>query len=1122
MIMDELIIGAGGGGGKGGGSKGEGYTPSEDKDTLESTAYAYVLDLIGEGEIEGFATPSSLGITRGTSLYNTILKKDIFFNDTSLLREQASNSDATPAASSFNFKRASVYARYGTENQSTINVFPNVQREFAVGVEIVKNLPLTRTITDEDVNKVGITLTIPLLQRFTDKGDLVGSELSFRVLLSEDGGAFYEAYKRTIKGLTKDPFPFNFAISLTGKTFPVDVRVERVSNDSSSSRESSSLQWTSYTEIITDRLRYPYSALVGIKISAEQFNSIPTRSYRIRGRKIQLPSNATVDIKTGRVTYAGIWNGAFGAAQWCADPAWCLFDLLRNSRMGFGEHIQTADLDKWSFYEASKYCNELVPTGLGSAKEPRFQCNVVIQTQEEAYNLINQMCSVFRAMPYWSTGSLTISQDRPQDATFLFTMANVTEAGFSYSGSDTKTRPTAVTVKYFDTKTTRDVAYELVEDADLIEKYGYNNSQIDAFACTSQSQARRVGKWVLYTSQYETEIVTFSTSIDAGTICRPGQIIEISDPMRAGVRRGGRIASATTTVVTVDDSASTDIPTTNSPTLSVVMPDGTLETRTITGVAGAAITVSPAFSQTPATNSVWIAQSTDIQTSTWRVLGVSEQEGGVYSVTALSYNASKYALIERDEPLESKDTTNLNVLYDGPDNLTATEVFYGDDGVAKVKIVLSWVAIVGITTYRVRYRYANDNWTEDLITKVGYEIIDTRVGTYNVEVYALNSALLPGNPSILTFSASGKTAPPAAVTGVSFIPISADRGTISWTQSTELDVTLGGRVIIRHNVALVGAEWDASTDIISPVDGADISAEVPLLEGTYLLKFEDDLGNRSFTATTVVVDLPEPQPRINVTTFNEDTTTPPFDGNSTDMVYSLELDGLILASGIDIDDMALDGDFDALTAIDAEGGVVDVGEYEFGSSFDMLGKYDVMASRRLVTRPYLPASLWDDRTAEIDTWPLIDEDNLDKVNAALYVRTTNDDPSGTPTWSEWKQLVNGLIQGRGFQFKVQATTSDPDLNIIIEELGASLELTAHTEQSGTIASGAGTYTATFANAFYQAPNIGITAFNMATGDYYTISNVTRTGFQVVFRNSANAAVDRNFTYTAVGYGRELP
>lgn len=1117
--MDDLIIGAGGGGK--GGSAGNGYVPKEGKDTLESTAYAYVLDLIGEGEIEGFATPSKLGITRDTDLYNTIRKKDIFFNDTPLLREQASNTDATPQSSSFNFKRTTIRARYGTENQEAIKLFPSVQSENAVGVEIVKDLPLTRTITNSDVDRVRVTITVPLLQKITDKGDIVGSQFKFKILLSEDGGAFYEVYNRTVKGLTKDPYQLDTAISLSGKTFPIDLRVVRVSDDSDSSKNTNGFVWTSYTEIIDDRLRYPFSALVGIKISAEQFNSIPTRSYRIRGRKIQLPSNATVDIETGRVTYAGIWNGTFGAAQWCADPAWCLFDLLRNSRMGFGEHIATADLDKWSFYEASKYCNELVPTGVGSATEPRFQCNVVIQTQEEAYNLINQMCSVFRAMPYWSTGALTISQDRPQDASFLFTTANVTEAGFSYSGSDTSTRPTAVTVKYFDTQTTRDVAYELVEDADLIEKYGYNNTQIDAFGCTSQSQARRVGKWLLYTSQYETEVVSFSTSIDAGTICRPGQIIEISDPMRAGVRRGGRIASATTTVITVDDSASTDIPTTNSPTLSVVMPDGTLETRSISSVSGAAITVSSAFSQAPAANSIWIAQSSNIQTSTWRVLAVTEQEGGVYGITALSYNASKYAAIERDEPLEFRDTTDLNVIYDGPDGLEATEVFYGDDGVAKVKIILTWTSITGVTSYRVRYRYSDDNWTEEVISKVTFEILDTKVGQYEVEVYALNGALLPGNASLLTYSASGKTAAPLNVSGASFVPISADRGTISWAQATELDVTLGGRVIIRHNVALTGAIWDESNNIIDPVDGADISAEVPLLEGTYLLKFEDDLGNRSVNATTVRVDLPEPLPKINVTTFNEDATTPPFDGNATDMYYNSDLDGLILSSGIDIDDMALDDDFDALPSIDSVGGVVDRGEYEFGSSFDMLGKYDIMASRRFVTRPYLPASLWDDKTADIDTWTLIDEDNLDKVNATLYVRTTDDDPSGTPTWSDWKQFVTGLVQGRGFQFKLQATSSDPDVNIIVEELGASLELTTHTEQSDTIASGAGTYTATFANAFYQAPNIGITAFNMATGDYYTVTNVTRTGFQVVFRDSANVAVSRNFTYTALGYGREL-
>ena len=1123
-MADDLIIGAGGGGkggggggGGGGGNKGEAYVPKQAKDTLESTAYAYVVDLLGEGHIEGFATPSKLGITRGTDQYNTVRKKDIYFNDTPLLRKNASNT--SPQSTDFNFKRAYIYAKYGTENQSAFDVFPSVQAENTVGVEVVKGLPLTRTITDADTNKVRITLTVPLLQKITSKGDIVGSSFTYRILISENGGAFSEVYRRTVKGYTADPFQLDTVISLTGKDFPVDVRVDRVSDDSDSAKITNAFTWTSYTEIITDRLRYPYSAMVAFKISAEQFNSIPTRKYHIRGRRIELPSNATVDISNGRVTYSGIWDGTFGAAQWCADPAWCLFSLLRNDRMGFGEHIQTADLDKWAFYQASQYCNELVPDGYGKT-EPRFQCNVVIQTKEEAYNLISQMASVFRAMPYWNTGSVTIAQDRPQDSTYLFTSANVTEEGFSYSGSDTSTRPTAVTVKYLSIDT-RDVAYEYVEDTDLIAKYGYNNTDIDAFACTSRGQANRLGKWLLYTSQYETEVVSFSTSIDAGTICRPGQIIEISDPVRAGVRRGGRVASATTTVVTVDDSAATDLPTTNSPTLSVVMPDGTLETRNISSVSGADITVDTAFSVAPAANSIWIAQSTNIQTSLWRVIGVAEKEGGIFSVSALSYNASKYAAIENDEPLSFRDITDLNILYDGPENLTGVEVFYADDGIAKVKIALTWQAVQGVGFYRVRWRYEDDNYSEEIIQKTTFDILDTRVGEYDIEVYSLNGQLLPGQASLLTFEAAGKTAPPADVTGLSLVPINADIGTLSWVQSTELDVTLGGRVLIRHNVSLDSATWEESNNIIDPIDGADINAQVPLLEGTYLVKFEDDLGNRSVNATTVRLDLPEPLPRINVTTFAEDATVPPFQGNATNMLYNEDLDGLVLATGIEVDDLALDGDFDVLETLDSTGGVVEEGEYEFGSTFDLEGAYDFNVSRRFVTRPYLPGSLWDDRTGDFDDWASIDEDNSDRAQATLYVRTTTDDPDGSPTWSSWFPIANGLIQARAVQFKVIATSSDPSNSILIDQLGAVLELTQHTEQSATLASGAGTYTATFDNAFYQAPNVGITAFNMATGDYYTISNVTRTGFQIVFRDDGDNAVDRNFTYTALGYGREL-
>jgi hypothetical protein len=249
--------------------------------------------------------------------------------------------------------------------------------------------------------------------------------------------------------------------------------------------------------------------------------------------------------------------------------------------------------------------------------------------------------------------------------------------------------------------------------------------------------------------------------------------------------------------------------------------------------------------------------------------------------------------------------------------------------------------------------------------------------------------------------------------------------------------------------------------------------------------------------------------------------TPPFSGNTEGLFYFADYDGLILDSGQLIDDMATDGDFDALLALDAVGGINPLGEYEFGSSWDMGAVYDVNLRRRFVTRPIVPAALWDDKVQLIDEWPLIDEDNIDTVNAALYVRTTTDDPAGTPVYGDWNEFANVISRGRGFQFKVRATSSDPDTNIVIDELGCLMELQLHTEQSGTLASGAGAYAVVFDNAFYQPPNVGVTGFNMATGDFFTVTSVTRTGFTVEFKNSAGTSVNRNFTYTAVGYGREV-
>lgn len=1245
--MTEIIRGAGGGGGGGNVQVNNTVVVNAvsntqraaitTEDTLASKQYATFIDLLSEGEIEGF--PSARAYTQGTTNYNNAALKDIFLNGTSIVRQGAN--PASLQTTDYNYQNVTLYPRYGTQNQDAINqaiedeqtvgvgyIVRNgdndyvnynlgTQREndvrtrtlatgitnantliftlnyawggdtagtlyqqlriydagnnlvasgtgygvtgsfevsltgrstsevfYAVVESVSKEInyrertasgtltwsytnsnttsqTVTRTITDTEVDAVRVTITIPRLEVYTAAGDVLGSKVSLSIQVQYNGGGFNTVITDTIAGRTADSYQKDYLVNLTG-AFPVDIRVVRNTADSSSGSVINDFYWSGYTEIIYEKLRYPNSALVGMTLDAEQFNSIPERTYRIRGIKVAIPSNATVDSETGRITYAGAWDGTFGAAAWTSDPAWILWDLLTSTRYGFGDHISSSQLDKWAFFSASQYCSELIPDGFGGT-EPRFSCNAVIQNQDEAYTLINELCSVMRVMPYWSTGTLTISQDKPTDTSYLFTLANVTEEGFTYSGSSIKTRHTVAVVSYYDTEA-QDLAYEVVEDRDGITKYGVVTATIKAFACTSRGQAARLGEWMLYSEQNETEVVTFTTSVDAGVLVRPGQVIEIADPVKAGVRRGGRINAATTTTVTVDDTATTDLVTTSNPTLSVVLPDGTVETKAVSGIAGAVITVSSAFSAAPNPNSVWILQNDTVQTSTWRVLSVQENEGIQYSISALAYNASKYDYVERDRPLQQRDITNITARPNAPANLGATEQLYAEGGKAFSKIIVSWQSVVGVSNYRIQWRRANGNWTTLDIQRNDYEILDNAADTYTIRVYSLNAVLQPSSTyAELTYAAIGKTANPQDPTGLSIIPNSPTTAILSWNRATDIDVLVGGKVLIRHSTALVSAEWERSQTIVEAASGNQTQKQVPLLEGTYLIKFEDDTGHRSTNPVTAIVDLPTPLPRLLVQSYREDQETPPFSGNLTNMLYSSEFDGLILNLGTNVDDMAADdGDWDALVSIDGVGGSLGSGEYEFGSTLDLGGTYDMMLRRHFVTRPYLPGDLWDDNTALIDDWTSIDGDLIDKVNAVLYVRTTTDNPSGTPTWSSWREFANAITRGRGFQFKTIATSTNAAQNIIIDELGCELELEQRTESSATLTSGAALYTGTFASSFYQAPSMGITAFNMATGDYYELQNVTRTGFEVTFRNSAGTAVSRQFTYTAIGYGREIP
>ena len=1128
--MSELIRGAGGGGGGGGGTTvvqqtvvAPTRTPVRDPDTLASKQYATFVDLLSEGEIEGF--PSAAAYTRGTDDYNRALLKDVFLNGTQILRQGA---DATnPQSADYNFQNVTLQARYGTQAQTYIPGFSDIERESSVQVKVEQATPITRTITDTTVDAVRVTITVPRLEQYTDEGDVKGTSINLQIRVQYNGGGYTTVIDDTIAGRTADQYQKDYKVSFTG-AFPIDVRVVRITADSLDTNLLNDFYWSSYTEITEQKLKYPNSALVAMRLDAEQFSSIPSRTYRVRGMKVQIPSNGTVDQTTGAISYAGAWNGTFGAAVWTSDPAWILYALLTNTRWGLGDHITASQLDKFAFYSASQYASSSVDDGFGGT-EPRFSCNALIQNQEEAYKLINDLCSVMRVMPYWSTGSLTISQDKPTDASYLFTLANVSADGFTYTGSDLKTRHTVAIISYLDLET-QDIAYEVVEDKEAIAKYGVITTNIKAFACTSRGQAARLGEWLLYTEQYETEVVSFKTSVDAGVLVRPGQVIEIADPVKSGVRRGGRIAAATTTVITVDDTAETDLVTTGSATLSVILPDGTVETKAISSIAGANITVSSAFSTAPNANSIWVLSNSNVETSTWRVLTISEIDRVQYEVTAIAYNASKYNYVERGFKLETRDITQLNEPRPAPTNLSASETIYESNGQVRVKLIVSWSAVVGVSEYRVQWRPVDGNWTTVSVPRTDYEILDTTAQTYEIRVYSLNGARAPSiSPASLSFAAVGKTAVPGNVQNLTFEAISANSGRLRWNPTVDLDVKIGGRVHIRHSNLTDGtATWANSVDLVEAKAGSATEAIIPLVEGEVLVKFEDDGGRQSATETSVIVDLPDTLGNLLVQSRREDADVPPFQGSKTTVFYSEEYDALTLDGTGTIDSIT---DFDAITSFDILGDVASSGTYQFNSTLDLGSAYSLDLKRFFVTRAYFPSDLIDSRTGEVDSWDDWDGTAAAGVNAKLYLRSTSDDPSGTPTWSSWQEFVNGTFKGRGFQFKSELISNDIAQNILIDELGYEATFQRRQEQSvGSIASGAGAKTVTFDKPFFTGtaalggvnsslPSVGITAQNMATGDYFVVTGVSGTGFTVTFRNSAGTVIDRNFAWSTVGYGK---
>jgi len=896
------IIGSGGGGK---GDKGGNKTPTTAPDSLDSKSYAKVLDLLSEGEIEGLKDGH----------------KSIYLDNTPL-----QNTDG-----SYNFEDVTITTREGTSSQTKINGFDEASNTISVNTEVTKtgdgtpenpNIGVTRTVSTSDSHDaVRVLIRIPALQKIEDDGDIIGTSVAIKIQMQVDGGGFVDKISETITGRTGDQYKKSYLITLPATySTGVEIRVLRTTDNSGDAKLQNATFFDSYVVITYTNNTYPNSALAAIRVNAEQFSSIPQRSYIIRGIKTKIPNNCTVDSNTGRLIYDGTaWNGTFQAATWNSCPAFALYDLLISNRYGLGDHISESQLSKFDFYAASKYANELVADGFGgSGQEARFSCNIAIRSRAEAFDLINSMTSVFRAMSYWSAGSLAISQDKPvTSSSCLFTLANVTPEGFVYQGSSQKTRATTVVVKYFDMNL-RNYAYEEVkDDASMfngIAKYGKIVKNVEAFACTSRGQANRVGRWMIYSEAQETETVTFATSIDSGVICRPGQVIDIADPVKSGFRRGGRIKAATVSDITVDgtNGVDTDLPQGDSlgytRTLHVLQPDGSVESRPVSSISGSIITSETDFSTAPNVNSLWILETTggtpaqNIQTTQWRVISVTEEDGNVYAINALSYNSSKYANVESGVALTVRDFSNLNEIPAAPTNLRIFEQLYKKGDEVRSKIIFSWDAVLGVNEYEVRTRKDSGTWSVHRQQGPDDEILNITSGTFAVKIFSLNAARVPSSTALTgSLTAVGKTRPPSNVTNFAYT-LDARLGFIlHWDKLVATYPYFDDLDVVGYEIRTSDAEWGlANNDYYnpaSPVSGENLIARVTAntynlgftLAGSqgYWIKAYDSQGQYSATAASLSISISIPVAPDASITFEGDNVVITWEKVSTTGRYAI-------------------------------------------------------------------------------------------------------------------------------------------------------------------------------------------------------------------------------------------
>jgi predicted phage tail protein len=699
MATDKVLKGR-----KGGSSSSR--TPTEQPDDLQSVAKAKILVALGEGEFAGQLTG-----------------KDIYLDGTAL-----ENADGSQ-----NFSGVTWEFRAGTQAQKYIQGIPGTENEISVGTEVSSATAWTRTFTNTQLSAVRLRLKWPSLFKQEDDGDLVGYSVNYAIDLQTDGGTWQTVLNTSVTGKTTSGYERSHRIDLPQAGSTWTIRLRKITSDANSAKIGDTMTLQSFTEVIDAKLRYPNTALLYIEFDSSQFNgSIPQISCEPRGRVIRVPD--TYDPETR--TYSGTWTGAFKWA-WTDNPAWIFYDLVVSDRFGLGHRLTAANIDKWTLYQVAQYCDQMVPDGKGgNGTEPRYTCNVYIQDRNDAYTVLRDFAAIFRGMTYWGGDQIVALADMPRDVDYSYTRANVVGGRFTYSSSTTKSRYTTALVSWSDPGNAYADAMEPVFEQALVARYGFNQLEMTAIGCTRQSEANRKGRWGILTNNKD-RVVSFDVGLD-GNIPQPGYIIAVADELLSGKVMGGRISAVNGRVIKLDrvaDAAAGD-------RLILNLPSGASQSRTIQAVNGESVTVTTAYSETPQAEAVWVVESDELYAQQYRVVSVSDNDDGTFSITGAWHDPDKYARIDTGAIIDQRP---VSVIPPGnqspPSNIVISSFSVVQQNISVETMRVSWDQAQNAIAYEAQWRRNDGNWVNvPRSSTTSFDVPGIYAGRYLVRVRAINAA----------------------------------------------------------------------------------------------------------------------------------------------------------------------------------------------------------------------------------------------------------------------------------------------------------------------------------------------------------------------------------------------